>query len=95
MLILRIQICSGLTIYKMYALYYRHHKVFSLIKVYPVTHNSVKHEALIKQYLRSILEISMVIEQYCKLPAFFAVSFRYDFCYMISNLKRTSTLMTS
>ncbi len=40
----------------------RHHKVSSLIKVHKNTpisvNNTVKHEVLIKQYLRTILDIS-------------------------------------
>ena len=54
----------------MHALYNKHHKVSSLIKIHLNTHNSVKYEVvengqypviyevLAKQYLPSILDIS-------------------------------------
>ena len=56
------QLCPGLNINEIHILYDRPHKVSSLIKVHQNTpnmemsNNPVKHEVLIKQYLRSILD---------------------------------------
>ena len=68
------KICPGLNANEMHVLYDRHHKVSSLIKVHQNTHSSDKYEViwkcqitqsnvfkvLIKQYLCSILDISVV-----------------------------------
>ena len=58
------QICPGLNANEMHALYNKHHKVSSLLKARLNTHNSVKYEVVCtyhaaKQYLRSILDISV------------------------------------
>ena len=54
------QTCPGLNANEMHVLYDRHHEVSSVIKVHQNTPNSVKHEVRIKQYLRSILDISAI-----------------------------------
>ena len=41
-----LQICPGLKANEMHALYNKHHKVSSLIKVHLNTHNSVKYEVV-------------------------------------------------
>ena len=59
--VMNIEICSGLNANEIQIPYDKHHKVSSLVKSYQNTHNSVKYEVLIKQYLRSILDISVNI----------------------------------
>ena len=54
------QICPGLNTYEIQIPYDEHHKVSSLVKSHQNTHNSVKYEVLIKQYLGSILDISVL-----------------------------------
>ena len=71
-----LQTCPGLNANEMHVPHDRHHKVSSLIKFHQNTPNSVKyedrsnmemsnnqvkHEVLIKQYLRSILDISAIL----------------------------------
>ena len=73
---LKIQLCPGLNANEIPIPYDKHHEVSSLVKSHQNTHNSVKHEviwkmsnnpakyeALIKQYLRSILNITVKIEE--------------------------------
>ena len=52
------QIYPGLNANKIQIPYDKHHKVSSLVKSHLNTHNSVKYEVVIKQCLRSILDIS-------------------------------------
>jgi len=52
------QICPGLNANEIQIPYDKHHKVSSLVKRHQNTHNSVKYEVLIEQYLHSILDIS-------------------------------------
>ena len=54
------KICLGLNTNEIQIPYDKHHKVSSLVKSYQNTHNSVKYEVPIKQYLHSILDIVQV-----------------------------------
>ena len=56
------EICPGLNGNEIQISYDKHHKVSSLVKSHQNTHNSVKYEVLIKQYLCSILDISVVVK---------------------------------
>jgi len=49
------QICAGWNANEIQIPYDKYHKVSLMVKSYQNTHNSVKYEVLLKQYLRSIL----------------------------------------